>query len=621
MNSNVISLGDAAYYGLPEATAEHPFVQVEWIFEQRLSRVPSKSGKENYRYALGFYLRFLQESEPPVPFFLRERWDSLALVRFRTWLLTKEQKDETQFGSHTVVGIMSSVRQVMTEAVVLDLAATQDIINISMPQAHRESDMHSVYSSDEVAGILEAVRKDLQYTNAVIAGYCRTNIGRDPQVRPDAALRINPQKYADNGYGWNCEANMRWYFENCMGCRAMTRVEVAASNHRAFFVGALRYHGGYSALYKAWGVTPHVDRDILWPLIVQLSYLTGLNPYSLMELKAECLSEHPLTGTPVLRYVKLRSNGEKELLIDLLNENVPDGGQDIESVEMPLKREHALLVQRVIEKILRLTKPLREDPGFPERLHDLLFVYQSSGNNCNGEFQGVPVWKMNQWCREIGERHNLRSSAGLPLTFTLVRFRPTRLTEMAAQGKDFFEIQHVAGHKSIKTTLTYIEQRTLDVVAEREVTSALERIWSNREEFSPPERQLRRTIPIRAFKGLISNCKNVFDPPRSVQLAVDYVEGQACTRFNMCLLCKNVVIMKEHLPVLAHYRNQIRTATSNTGVDLPHVALYEKSLAILDQIFDPDTSEFSEEDLDEGVAAAEHLDVVIDPLVYVGGDA
>ncbi|MPN06315.1 hypothetical protein SDC9_153571 [bioreactor metagenome] len=88
----------------------------------------------------------------------------------------------------------------------------------------------------------------------------------------------------------------------------------------------------------------------------------------------------------------------------------------------------------------------------------------------------------------------------------------------------------------------------------------------------------------------------------------------------MCLLCKNIVVMKEHIPVLAHYRNQIRAATTNTGVDLPHVALYEKSLAILDQIFDPDTSEFSEEDLDEGVAAAELLDVVIDPLVYSGGE-
>lgn len=630
MNSRVISLCEAPYYGLPEASVENPFAQVEWIFEQRLSRVPSKSGKDNYRYALGFYLRFLQETEGTAPFVLKERLDSLALVRFRTWLLTQEKKDSSQFGSHTLNGIVSAARQVITEAVVLELTATTDIITISMPPAHRETDKHAPYSNDEVAGILEAVKEDLQYTNGVLAGYKRTGAGRDPRVRPEPSLRINPQRYAEHGYGWNCEANFRWYFETQMNCRAMSRTDAEAVKHKGFFSGAGRYHGGYMAAYKRWGVTPQIDRDIIWPLVIQLSYLTGLNPTSLMGLEVDCLGEHPLTGTPVLRYLKLRSKGEKELLVDLLNEDNPDSDSDsehdhdpdenFEEAELPLKRQHAVLVQRVIEKILRLTQPVREHTDFPPHLKDLLFVYQSSGNNCHGEFQAVPVWKMNQWCREMGERHNLLSSSGAPLSFCLVRFRPTRLTEMAAKGKDFFEIQHVAGHKSIKTTLAYIEQRTFDAVAEREVTNALERIWSNREEFCPPEPLEPRPAPLVPFKGLISDCKNVFDPPRPVQLAADYVAGQACTRFNMCLLCKNIVVMKEHLPVLAHYRNQIRAATSNTGIDLPHVALYDKSLAVLDQIFDPDTSEFSEEDLDEGVAAAELLDVVIDPLVYTGGE-
>lgn len=620
MNLRVIPLSEASYYGLPNTTAEHPFAQVEWIFEKRLSRVLSSDGKTNYRYALRFYLKFLQETEGNAPFLLKEHWDSLALVRFRTWLLTQEKNDTTQFGSHTLIGVVSAVRQVMTEAVTLELTATHDIIPISMPQGNRDTNMHDPYSGDELAGILEAVKKELRYTNAVLAGYKRTNAGRDPRVRPEPSLRINPQQFGERGYGWNCEANLRWYFERQMNCRAMSRTDDEGCNHNGFFVGCRRYHGGYMAVYKRWGVTPQIDRDILWPLVIQLSYLTGLNPSSLMELKIDCLAEHPLTGTPVLRYLKLRSKGEKELLVDLLNENTIDLYDDFEDIEMPLKRQQAILVQRVIEKILRLTRPIREHTDFPSHLKDLLFVYQSSGNNCHGEFQAVPVWKMNQWCREMAERHNLLSSSGTPLSFSLVRFRPTRLTEMAAKGKDFFEIQHVAGHKSIKTTLAYIEQRTLDAVSEREVTDALVRIWSNREEFCPPRPLEQQPVPLVPFKGLISDCKNVFDPPRSVQLAADYVAGQACTRFNMCLLCKNIVVMKEHLPVLAHYRNQIRAATSNTGVDIPHLALYEKSLAVLDQIFDPDTSEFSEEDLDEGVAAAELLDVVIDPLVYSGGE-
>lgn len=621
MNSSVVSLSDASYLGLPEASAERPFAQVEWIFEQRWSRVPSKDGKANYRYALSFYLRFLQETEGTAPFALKEHWDSLAFVRFRTWLLTQEKDDNTQFGAHTLTGIVSAVRQVMTEAVLFELTATNKLITLSMPQAHRDTDMHTPYSNDEIADILGVVKEDLQYTNVVLAGYKRTNAGRDPKLRPEPSFRINPQKYAEHGYGWNCEANMRWYFENRMNCRAMSSADEEAFGHKGFLSGAGRYHGGYMALYKRWGVTPQIDRDVLWPLVIQLSYLTGLNPSSLMGLKVDCLAEHPLTGTPVLRYMKLRSKGEKELLVDLLNEEISDPAEELEEAEISLKRQHAVLVERVIGKILRLTQLVREHADFPAHLKHLLFVYQSSGNNCRGEFQAVPVWKMNQWCREIVERHNLQSSTGIPLSFSLVRFRPTLLTEMAAKGKDFFEIQHVAGHKSIKTTLTYIEQRTLDAVAEREVTDALERIWSNREEFFPPEPLEQRQIPIVPFKGLISGCKNVFDPPRSVQLAADFVKGQACTRFNMCLLCKNVVVMKEHLPTLAHYRNQIRAATTNTGVDLPHVALYEKSLAVLDQIFDPNTSEFSEADLDEGVAAAELLDVVIDPLIYSGGES
>lgn len=617
MNSNVILLAEAPKYGLPNASVEQPFAQVEWIFKQRLSRVPSKSGKKNYLYALNIYLRFLKETEGPTPFVIKERWDSLSLVRFSAWISAQEK---AQYGSHTLTGIVSAIRQVMIEAVVLEVSENQDFISVSTPQASRDTDMHDPYSIDELASILEAVKEDLQYTNAVLAGYKPNSVGRDPCVRPEPSLRINPQNYAEHGYGWNCEANLRWYFENRMNCRAMSRTDDEAIHHTGFFSGAQRYHGGYMAVYKRWGVTPHIDRNIILPLIIQLSYLTGLNPSSLMGLKVDCLSVHPLTGTPVLRYLKLRSKGEKELLVDLLNEEAPENGDNYQDAEMPLKREHAVLIQRVIEKILRLTGFVREHSDFPPHLQNFLFVYQSSGNNCHGEFKSISLSIMNQWCREMAERHNLKTSSGEPLSLSLVRFRPTRLTEMAAKGKDFFEIQHAAGHKSIKTTLTYIEERTLDSIAEREVTNALERIWENYGEFNSPEPITHQPGPLVPFKGLISDCKNVFDPPRSVRLAADFIEGQACTRFNMCLLCKNIVLMKEHLPPLAHYRNQIRVAMTNTGVDLPHVAFYEKSLAILDHIFDPEVSEFSEEELDEGVAAAELLNVVIDPLVYSGGD-
>jgi hypothetical protein len=624
MNPNVISFNESVHYGCPTPSESDPYAQVKWIFEERGSRVPTKSGQDNYRYALSHFLKYLQESHGDKPYLLKNEWDSLVLIRFKAWLSFLEQEDRSKFGSHTIVGILSSVRQVMTEAVILEVAATSSILSASMSPGDSATDSHASYSTDELASILEAVRTDMQYTSAVLAGYQPLGIGRDPQVRP-TGLKINPQKYAEHGYGWNCEPNVRWYFENKMNSRAISRTAPTADQHKAFFTGAVRYHGGYMNLYKKWGVTPQLDNEILWPLVVQLSYLTGLNPDSLMGLKADCLSENPLTGTPVLRYLKLRSQGEKDLLVDLLNDDaevpetdqVEDAGEEM---ELPLKRQQALLVERCIGKTLQLTAPLRQLPDVSEDLKELLFIYESSGNNCHGEIQAAPVWKVSQWCRDIAEKHDLKSSNGERLQFTLVRFRPTLLTEMAARGKDFFEIQHAAGHKSIKTTLAYIEQRTLDTVAEREVTSALVKIWRNRDEFTASLDSTKPSSRAQPLKGLISNCKNVFDPPRVVQLRADYAPGQSCTQFNMCLFCKNIVIMNEHLPVLAYYRNQIRSTTVNSGIDLPNIALYEKSLAVLDQIFDPESSNFTEEELDEAIAASETLDIVIDPLVYRGED-
>lgn len=86
----------------------------------------------------------------------------------------------------------------------------------------------------------------------------------------------------------------------------------------------------------------------------------------------------------------------------------------------------------------------------------------------------------------------------------------------------------------------------------------------------------------------------------------------------MCLLCKNVVVMAEHLPLLAHYRGQLVAALGTSATELPHLAVYEKSLAVLDQIFDPATSEFAEDDLNAAIEGSVLLDIVIDPLVYTG---
>jgi len=219
------------------------------------------------------------------------------------------------------------------------------------------------------------------------------------------------------------------------------------------------------------------------------------------------------------------------------------------------------------------------------------------------------------------EKYDLRNSEGEPLEFNMVRFRSTKLTAMALEGRDLSEIQQVARHKSVRQTVKYINQRRLDEPARREVHNALERIHANRLEIIEHPKATTshsRLIPIQPFKGIVADCKNVFDPPDHVKASIGYVEGQACNRMNMCLFCRNVVILKEHLPVLCAYRSQIISIEGTNLQDLPYAHIYEKSVAVIDQLLDPEHGEFSESDIEEAIAIAETLDIVIDPIVYRG---
>lgn len=610
---NVALLAEAIYNEQPpKPCIQLPFCQVEWIFKKRASRVKSDSGKENYRNALAHYVNYLEGSVGRIPYVLKDQWEILSLILFKNWLFTQDS-----LGSHSRVGILSAVRQTMLEAVALGHTATPDIANATASEGYRETDMRNVYTKAELASILEAVQLEERVTTSVIAGYQPTGIGRDPLIAPKG---INPRIRAAHGIGWNCEENMRWYFENRMHCVPYASNSLEGDKHNSFFSAAARHFDGFHALYRKFGVSARRDELLLGPLLVRLIYLTGLNPFSAVTLRLDCLSTHPLTSTPRLSYFKLRSGGEKQLLLELLNGKESLSDTDFEAADLNLKREQALLVQRVIDKIIKLTAPLRARESTDDQLKALLFIYESSGVKTISTVFHFNLVKANKWCRNLAKAYDLKTSSGERLSFNLARFRPTKLTEMAAQGKDFFEIQHVAGHKSIATTLDYIEQRTLDTVAENAITDALSTIWSNRHEFSgPAAKQATKVWPLVPYKGLVSDCKNVFDPPAYVRLSADHVDGAACTRYNMCLLCKNILIMKEHLPILAYYRSQLRGAIEgNSTLDLPHLHIYTRSLAVLDQIFDADTSDFSEDDLSQAIALSITLDVAIDPLIYTG---
>lgn len=597
----------------PPPTTEDPFIQVEWVVAQRAMQVPTPSGRENYRNALRYHLQFLAQSRGRSPATLRELWTVTTLIEFKRFLL-----EQTSLLSHSRVGVVSCLRASMREAVVLQLLP--EFANAMMPAAKRETQTRKVYSGTELAAVLEVIRIEHQFTMAVLRGYVSTGEGRHPKATaPHGQRGTHP---ARAGYGWKVPANMRWYFENVLDCVPVQGGTTEGKKHRTFLHRAGLNHGGIRELYRSWGVTMRVDGYVLGPLVLQLQFLTGLNPFSLITLRADCMGQHRLLKTTYLNYRKMRSQGDMQLLLDLLNgvRNSLDVGDYVED-RVSLQREQAVLIERCIGRILKLTEGIRARAD-PE-LAKFLFIYESPGPKAMGEILHFDLGKVNQWCHRQVDAQNLKADDGTRLSFNLVRFRPTRLTEMAKQGKDYFEIQQYAGHEDILTTIDYIDEHTFESLADKETSRTLETIWSNKREFeatelAAPETSTDSEAPAQPYQTLMAKCKDVFKPPEHVRKLFDYQEGKGCPRQDMCLHCDNILVTESDLPLLAYHRGQVQRALSpESSTSLPHRKLYEKTLSVLNGVFDYEKSEFTPEQLDRAIEMAMDEDMVLDWLVYV----
>lgn len=600
---NVTILDIGSYASPPEPTAKNPHAQIIWIFKKREQRALTKSTQLNYRYACSRYIEYVISENGYGPYFLQQRWDEFALLRYKDFLLSKNENGENVLSSYTRAGQLSCVRQVMNEAFSYGILKCTSILNAALPESTRETESHTDYSENELDAILEATTTELRATHKVLHGYTplAPQVGRDPRIR-------HP-KGAKAGYGWKVEDNARWYFENVLDKKAISN-SPAHVEHRTFFMSLTNYHGGLNKAYNRWGTTPLITLDLLMPLVVRLEYLTGINPGSLLDLKIDCYhEEHPITGMPYLFYYKERSQGEMVLHAELL-----------ETPEiLTLKRKQASLIKNTLSNILSLTQSTRARLGTDDPLRNKLLIYESAHRGAFGTIISLSSAQTSRWCRKMAEKYNLLNDDGSVLDFNLVRFRSTKLTEMALQGRDLFEIKQVAGHKNVRTTIRYLNAQRLDNPVREVVANALQTIRDNRIP-DPFEKQAQAsaTQPIHVFKGILSDCKNVFDPPERIKKSSDYIPGHACTRFNMCLFCKNVIVMREHLPTLAAYRTQIVTAQANNIQNLPHAHLYDDTLELLDNIFNPETSEFSKEDIDWAYETSELVDVIIDPMLYHG---
>lgn len=182
----------------------------------------------------------------------------------------------------------------------------------------------------------------------------------------------------------------------------------------------------------------------------------------------------------------------------------------------------------------------------------------------------------------------------------------------------------IAGHSSLKTTLNYIDQQQTTPEFHKTVGEALINISKNRKEHNKSKelpilnQNAQNSSGQTVFQGTFCGCKNPYDPPAQVRNSKNYHAGDACTYFNMCLPCRNVLIADKDLPKLIIYRAEIEKAL-NLGVqDMPRQGeLYLKNLSILDKILTPG-AEFSPQVLTKAHAIAGEIGQVdmIDPFIF-----
>lgn len=611
------------HYKLPEPTKESPYEQVEWVFDRVISTKTKKSTRGNYLTGKSFYLEHLRALGFKDPYYIQKEWGPLALLRFREQLSKRIEAGEVEYASYTLVGIFSAMRYVMNYAAKRGMAGCVRMLEATYGSGTPETNVTEAYTDSELSELLDAVGNELSTSRKILSGYTPQppGTGRDP--------RISPRKSPEEGYGYRVEANMRWYFENVLHCVPIIFDETGKLNHKSFLTHATNTHGGLNDLYRKWGVSTFFDLDMLMPHVVNLAYLTGLNPGPIAVLALDAYGEyHPATGAPYLRYVKDKVSKELELYLELLDKEGDTSSIDdsvlLETTERFLPRKQATQIARTIELIRKATEPLRSSLPEGHPLKKRLLIYTSRGRRTFGQTQGLNSKKTSNWCAQVVEKYGLMGEDGEALNFNMVRFRSNKLTELALQGRDILTIQLFAGHKGLKTTIGYLSRKKLEVEARKVVRDALATIHANREEFDDPDVDLGTKNatgtekPLHLYRGLLSDCKNPFDPPKRVRASKSYIPGKGCSRFNMCIFCKNVVIFRRNLPSLVAYLDQINAATESNVQNLPNAGFYEDSRAVIENLLDPERSDFSVEDIRWAREEAASLNPLVDNAVYRG---
>ena len=572
-----------------------PFIQVEQLFASYCKTVASESGKSNYRAASTSFIKFLSDLHGTVPLNILIAFDQHLLSRYRKHLEQKIIKEE--ISSHYANTNLSAVRKALYR-----LKQVSDIdyifFDVGGFSVSRETDIKKPFTMNERLQILDAIEKGIGESRAILTPYKKSGVGKNPLDKKGGRI-----------YGLSTLDNARWLFENCLKCKPVHHNTAKSTIEKSFLAIIADSDKGLIEVYNEWGVPPMINIDVLIPYLLRLAQITGLNADSLLSLDIDdYVDSHKATSKPCLRYWKERSDGYKEYHLDLFNAELTW-----------LTSSQAKSIKVIFEELDQLTGSFRQDIE-DDAFKDRLFIYQSNSTKKHGRVspllgnKGKNAKALGASLSRFVKKYNLKNDEGDPLTLTISRFRPTFVSDMLRNGVTVREIQLMLGHSSLQTTLGYIDSLDFNSMSRMKIKDELEEIHQStldKQVEKVPEdiKSKKNDELVTTFHTPLAECRNIFDPPNFVKKLSSYIPGTPCSQYNKCLSCDNVIITAKNLPEIFAMKRDYTLLTEHSRVmDTPYGHVISENLELIKGITEPELSNFSLEELENGRRLAEYIE-------------
>lgn len=590
------------------------FDSVHLLFALASRSASSDSGIANYLFGYNYFERYLKSKgvvgcEP-----LQDILTDYVSVKFRAFLedLIAVRELSPSFAST----ILSSFQRSLRRFSELRGSENHNFVKVAgFDTQGRTSDTYKPYPKNHRETIADVLERDMQRVwNLHNTQYKKACSGQSFLKEVRGGVRVD---------GSLCtEENLRWFFDQRLDSNRLTFNDIAkckkGSDEHRFYKALAAYRkrdpNAYSTLeelYESWKVPRNPYREEIFPFYVRLLQVTGMNPNPALDLEVDAFeTSHPATGKSCVRYWKGRSNGAKELHLDIFDAEITW-----------LSKSQARKVSEIFERVKALTETMRAE--LPENHENKNFLFIAAGKPPTGygKVSRLHSGNYEEVRRILQDRYSselLDTETGEAISIVGTRFRSSLVSEMVEAGISIREIQLMLGHASITTTLQYLDRMDFNRQARQKIEEKLRQIYKNA--WVPKEKgellEQEKYHGEVVFKTPLGGCANIFNPPDFIKKSPSY-SGGACSNFNKCLSCPNVIVTVSHLPDLFALLRDYHAAWSHGKVSsTPYGGAIIENIQILESVLG-DGSEFAKSELEE----AERLSRYIDSTVLIDGVA